>query len=318
MRRRQRIFVIAATDLADRMLRPRGLTRTGMDGLLSKPPEEVLMQATTMVTTGDGRALAVCEWGPPDGSPVFWLHGTPGSRYLRHPGDRYERAGLRVLTYDRPGYGESTRAVGRKVSDAAADVTAIADAFDIPRFGVAGVSGGGPPALGVAALARTRVTRCAAIVSGPPLDADGLNFFADLEEEDREFWRGVREHGEEYLLNEFEDTASWVRSGMPDLKFLPPDYQEMLQEAFVEGVRSGPWGFVDDFLALVAGWGFAIDDVVAPTKVMLARDDTSIPRGHAEWLSHRLPNGEVVWVGGDHFGPRDREEMELLRWVSGV
>ena len=126
--------------------------------------------------------------GSARGSPVFWLRGTPGSRYLRHPGDRYVRAGLRVLTYDRLGYGQSTRAAGRKVSDAAADVTAIADALGIDRFGVAGVSGGGPPALGVAALAPDRVTRCAAIVCGPPLDAFGLDFFADLDGEDRERW----------------------------------------------------------------------------------------------------------------------------------
>lgn len=275
------------------------------------------MQGATMVTAGDGRALAVCEWGPPDGSPMFWLHGTPGSRYLRHPGDRYERAGLRVLTYDRPGYGDSTRAAARTVSDAAADVTAIADAFGIDRFGVAGVSGGGPPALGVAALARDRVTRCAAIVCSPPFDAAGLDFFADVEEEDREFWQQVRERGEEYLLGEFEETVAWVRSGMPDLEFLPEDVRAMLHEAFGEGVRSGPWGFVDDCLAQVTGWGFVIDDVAAPTRVMLAREDTSVPPRHAEWLSQHLPNGEVVWVGGDHFGPRDEEEMALLEWVGG-
>ena len=271
-----------------------------------------------MVTAGEGRGLAVCEWGPPDGRPVFWLHGTPGSRYLRHPGDRYERAGLRVLTYDRPGYGESTRATRRKVSDAAEDVTAIADAMGIDRFGVAGVSGGGPPALGVAALAPDRVTRCAVIVCGPPFDAADLDYLADLEDEDRAFWRQTRERGEEYLLSEFEEAAAWVRSGMPDLEFLPQDYQEMLHEAFVEGVRSGPGGFVDDFLSLVTGWGFDVGDVVAPTRVMLAREDTSVPPAHAAWWSQHLTNGEVVWVDGDHFGPRDREEMELLEWVGGA
>lgn len=276
------------------------------------------MQSTTMVTTGDGRALAVCEWGPADGSPIFWLHGTPGSRYLRHPGDRYERAGLRVLTYDRPGYGESTRAPGRTVSDSAADVTAIADAFGLDRFGVAGVSGGGPPALAVAALATDRVTRCAAIVCGPPPEADGLDFLADLQEEDRAFWRQASERGEEYLLGEFEEAAAWVRAGMPDLGSGTPGYREMLQEAFGEGVRSGPWGFVDDFLAVTTGWGFAIEDVLAPTRVMLAREDTSVPPSHAAWLSQHLTNGEVVWVDGDHFGPRDAQEMELLAWVGGA
>ncbi|MBD3946122.1 alpha/beta fold hydrolase [Nocardioides ganghwensis] len=276
------------------------------------------MHATTMVPAGDGRVLAVCQWGPPDGSPVFWLHGTPGSRYLRHPGDQYERAGVRVLTYDRPGYGESSRAGGRTVSDSAADVTAIADFFGLERFGVAGVSGGGPPAFAVAALAPERVTRCAAIVCGPPLDAVGLDFFADLEDEDRVFWRQARDLGEEYLLGELEEGVAWLRSGMPGLESLPEDDRRMLHEAFSEAVRPGPWGYVDDFLAVVAGWGFAISDVVVPTRVMLAREDASVPPSHAAWWSQHLVDGEVVWVDGGHFGPRDEEEMELLAWVGGA
>lgn len=99
-------------------------------------------EATRIVRTPDGRALAVCAWGDPDGAPIFWLHGTPGSRFLREPGDGYARNHLRVYTYDRPGYGLSTRVPGRSVADAAADIRAIADAFGLEQFGVAGVSGG--------------------------------------------------------------------------------------------------------------------------------------------------------------------------------
>lgn len=62
-------------------------------------------EQTRIVSTADGRSLAVCVWGDPDGAPMFWLHGTPGSRFLREPGDAYARNHLRVYTYDRPGYG---------------------------------------------------------------------------------------------------------------------------------------------------------------------------------------------------------------------
>lgn len=44
---------------------------------------------TSIVRTPNQRDLAICEWGANDGSPVFYLHGTPGSRYLRHVGDGY-------------------------------------------------------------------------------------------------------------------------------------------------------------------------------------------------------------------------------------
>ena len=60
--------------------------------------------------TSDGRTLLFAEWGDRDGFPVFALHGTPGSRLLRHWDEsKYVDVGARVITYDRPGYGGSDR-----------------------------------------------------------------------------------------------------------------------------------------------------------------------------------------------------------------
>ena len=92
---------------------------------------------TETMTTSDGRTLAFCEWGDPAGTPVFSLHGTPGSRLGRHHDENvYRDAGVRAITYDRPGYGASTRHPGRRVADAPSDVAAIADALGLDRFAV--------------------------------------------------------------------------------------------------------------------------------------------------------------------------------------
>ena len=57
----------------------------------------------------DGRMLAWTEYGPADGRPVLHFQGTPGSRYSRHADeDVYERLGVRLLVFDRPGYGDGT------------------------------------------------------------------------------------------------------------------------------------------------------------------------------------------------------------------
>lgn len=131
---------------------------------------------TQRATTSDGRTLAFCEWGDPSGTPVFSLHGTPGSRLSRHPDEEvYRRANARVITYDRPGYGESTRHPGRRVADVAQDVVTIADALSLGSFAVMGGSGGGPHALACAALLPDRVTRCACIVGVAPLGDEGLS-----------------------------------------------------------------------------------------------------------------------------------------------
>src|SRR5690348_3851150 len=118
------------------------------------------------VTTPDGRTLAVAEWGDPNGLPLIVMHGTPGTRlsYWEDP-TIYARHGLRRLTYDRPGYGQSTRFPGRSVIDVIADVLAMTEALDIDKFVVSGGSGGGPHVLATAALLPDRVIRCLAAVS---------------------------------------------------------------------------------------------------------------------------------------------------------
>src|SRR4051794_39170038 len=96
----------------------------------------------------DDRVLAVEVSGALDGVPVFLLHGTPGSRSGPRPRTSVlYRQGVRLISYDRPGYGGSTRMQNRRVVDAAADVDAIADRMGVDRFAVVGRSGGGPHAL---------------------------------------------------------------------------------------------------------------------------------------------------------------------------
>jgi pimeloyl-ACP methyl ester carboxylesterase len=85
-----------------------------------------------------------------------------------------------LAVFDRPGFGGSTRQPGRTVADGARDVLTIADHLALDAFAVAGVSGGGPCALAVAAGAADRVTGCATIVSGPSLGVLDEDFLADL------------------------------------------------------------------------------------------------------------------------------------------
>src|SRR4051812_49452500 len=97
----------------------------------------------------------------------------------RHPDeDAVRELGIRVVTYDRPGYGRSTRHPGRRVVDCVGDVATIADELGIKRFAVSGASGGGPHALAIAARLPERVTRVACVVGAAPYDAEDLEWFA--------------------------------------------------------------------------------------------------------------------------------------------
>jgi pimeloyl-ACP methyl ester carboxylesterase len=133
------------------------------------------------VHTPDGRLLGVEDRGDPAGRPVLVHHGTPSSRLVIRYGpyvpDAAER-GLRLIRYDRPGYGESSPQPGHSVADTATDVRTICAELGIDRLATWGHSSGGRHVLACAALLPDLVTAAAAFGSPAPFDADGLDHFA--------------------------------------------------------------------------------------------------------------------------------------------
>src|SRR5690606_26440118 len=99
------------------------------------------------------RTLAYTQIGARSGPTVLYFHGAPGSRLeLLGLDDAFAEHGIRVVTADRPGYGRSTPLTGRTTADWATDVAALADHLDLDRFGVIGLSSGGPYTVACAAL----------------------------------------------------------------------------------------------------------------------------------------------------------------------
>src|ERR1700737_3174832 len=112
----------------------------------------------TTVRTPEGRNLRVQEGGDSKGRPVLVHGGTPNSGNMYRPHLELALAqGIRLISYDRPGYGGSTPQAGRTIADCTRDVRAIADALEIDRFAIWGISGGGPHALACAALLPERL-----------------------------------------------------------------------------------------------------------------------------------------------------------------
>ena len=281
-----------------------------------------------LIAVGGGRELDVREWGDPAGSPVFFLHGTPGGALLRHVdvdtgADLYAARQLRVLTYARPGYGRSTPRPGRRVVDDVDDVAAVADALGIERFGVTGVSGGGPAALAVAARLPDRVRAVAVVAGLVPFGAAGLDYFEGMDDDGRRWYADLTGPDQDLVLaREWQETQEWIRDELPRSD-LAPGLREMLVSSAEEAMRGGPSGMRDDYLAFVSDWGFDVGDVRVPVRLLYAEDDTDIPPGHARWLHDRLPGSELTWISGDHMGggveqERSDRELDLLAWAATV
>ena len=63
-------------------------------------------------------SLLVRDFGPSDAPAVIYHHGTPSCSLDVPCGWGNLPDGIRVITFDRPGYGQSTNVPGRQVADA--------------------------------------------------------------------------------------------------------------------------------------------------------------------------------------------------------
>jgi pimeloyl-ACP methyl ester carboxylesterase len=283
-----------------------------------------------VVHAADGRRLSTQMYGDPDGKPVFLLHGTPGSRLGPHPRSAVlHRLGIRLISFDRPGYGESDRLEGRRVADAAADVRAIADAYGLRKFAIVGRSGGGPHALACAALLPERTTKAAVLVSLAPRGADGLDWLGGMARSNvMEYtaasngYAGIAAHTKQVADAIRADPTSLIaklQAELPDPdKRVVADrgIRSKLVEAYAEAMRTSDYGWIDDTLAFSLPWGFDPVTVTVPVLLWHGANDVFSPASHARWLAGRIPNATViVQAGAAHFGALD-VLPDILRWLS--
>ncbi len=289
------------------------------------------------MTTTDGHTIGLAEYGPPDGRPVISIHGTPGSRYGGPPPDHphlYDELNARVIGFDRPGYGLSTRRAGRVAADAARDVETIADALGLDEFAVTGGSGGGPHCLAVASLLPARVTRAACVVGVAPLGSPGLpldQWTAGMTQGNvDEFTWSLT--GEAVLRPNLEKQAgddlarvavdptnplgeTYEMSDGDREIMARPEYAVRMQRLMQEAYRQGVDGWLDDDLAFTKPWGFDLSALKAPVTVWYGTDDTLVPPAHGNWLAQHVPNALVIRMSGGHLELVNRAE-ELLRWLT--
>jgi pimeloyl-ACP methyl ester carboxylesterase len=229
--------------------------------------------------------------------------------------------GVRLITFDRPGYGCSDRLEFRQVVDVVADVRAIADALEVEQFAVLGRSGGGPHALACAALLPDRVTRAGILVSVAPWNADGLDWFAGMSESNVLEYTTAATDPEE-LTAALVRTAAEIRiNPTSHVTKLGPEFpqsdQRMMADAclrallaqnYAEALRESADGWIDDSLAFCSPWGFDPADIKVPVLVWHGQDDVFSPMAHSRWLADRIPNASMlIQPGAAHFAA-----MEVL------
>lgn len=263
----------------------------------------------------DGRNLGFCEYGKPDGIPLLLFHGTPGSRkFGRFENVSWiEKFGLRIITPERPGYGMSDPAPGRKINDWATDVEELADHLGLDRFHVAGGSGGGPYALACAIHSPARVLSVTLFCTGCP--PESIRSSKEMQSGNRIVFF-LAKHAPFLLKALLAGTASTVKkhpekyfakmlSQFPeaDKRVLENENGESTIMHVKEAFRQGVGGAYHDMLLVSRPWHLDLDKIAVPVFLWHGTADTLMPVSSAREFSKLIPGCE------SHFMPNAGHQL---------
>jgi pimeloyl-ACP methyl ester carboxylesterase len=269
----------------------------------------------------DGRGLAYTEWGLPDGKPVLYFHGTPGSRLWCPDEEATAAAHVRLIAPDRPGFGRSDPLEGRTLADWPKDVEALADALQISSFAVVGVSGGAAYSAACAALIPERLSSVAIISSRALTKYNWAERPAAVEE-----WSP--EERAQFELAQVDPTAAadmaakQFADDVDPLEEFPELIHRMLEaaegdrwffedtlrtatfdahirETWRQGLDAIKWELIDVFRP----WGFRLADITLPVSIWHGSQDPRVKQQEIDFQANTIPNSSVVvWPDSGHLG----------------
>ncbi|MDA0261497.1 MAG: alpha/beta hydrolase [Proteobacteria bacterium] len=270
----------------------------------------VIDSATATAQLADGRKVAYCEYGAPDGIPLIALHGTPGSRINWRSADSAARAnGLRLIAPDRAGCGRSDPKPNRTIIDAANDVAEFTDILGIEKFLVIGLSGGGPHAAATAWKLPDRVIG-AALVSGmgPQTELDvwqelgrGYRLNFGLIRSAPIFARVAAAVMRRSVRSETGFVMSRLAAGLPsaDQRIMDdPRMKVELMAAVAESFYRGGSGAVRDLILFSRPWDFRLEEIAVPVLLWHGTEDAHTPIVMGRFVAARIPGCQATFLDG--------------------
>ncbi|WP_068826518.1 alpha/beta fold hydrolase [Pseudomonas sp. BMS12] len=259
-------------------------------------------EALAMAVLEDGRELAYQQYGCADGAPLLVFHGLPGCRLqaalLDEPA---RRLGVRLIAADRPGVGSSSPQPQRSILSWAADVEQLAEHLGLARFGVLGISCGGPYALACALRLRERLSFAGLVAGMGPMDIPALRrgqhpalrllfglarlypaLTAPMLGLDRRMFLGDP-------LAALHKLAGMLTE--PDRRFISiqTHLADLFASSLAEAYRPGVAGVQQEVRLIALPRGFAASEIAMPVHLYQGGQDRNVPPVMAEHMARELP-----------------------------
>ncbi len=282
--------------------------------------------AEDSLTLPDGRRLSWREFGDPSGYPVVNNHGgLLCGLDITSAQSAARRLGIRLISPDRPGVGDSTILKGRTTRDWVGDVTVLMDSLGLPRFGAFGWSLGGQYALGLGAGLPDRVSAVVVVAGCLPMNPDRIS---EVNRADRTILRLSSDHPRA-ARRTFRVMGASARA-LPSLleratsrQLSPPDRRALAElpdggfAHWMAHAMTQPEGMLEEYLAWARPWGFEARDVVASTKVWHGDDDELVPVAWSRRIVDEVEDAELNVVPGQgHFVAYSRWDEVLTPFAS--
>lgn len=263
-------------------------------------------QPLESIVAGDGRTLAFVRYGSRTGRPLYFFHGFPGSRLqaaLVH--EQALRADVCLVAIDRPGFGCSTLQPRRRILDWPGDVAAVADHLGHERFGVLGVSCGGPYALACARALPERIGYVGLLAAVGPMNLPRLNR-AQMPLL-RVMFALARIHPA--LVSPILALDRWLFRRNPNAAvdalarlMTPPDRHLLAVDpvagarfaaSLAEAYRQGIGGALREVRLIAVQGEFELRDIKLPVQVYQGDIDRNVPPQMGRYIANQLPHGKL-------------------------
>ncbi len=265
----------------------------------------------------DGRTLGFAEYGEPNGRAVFHFNGSGGSR-LEHPADLtiLTELGIRYISTDRPGHGNSTPQSDRELLDWPDDVAFLANNLGIDKFYVLGWSAGGVHALACAYKLPERIIAGAIVCGLAPPDRpnpykDYKGFLRLLMVLGRNFPTTVyvfRRMAAKQINKPNSKIGEKFIKSLPEVDQKPfenTEIKEMLIADIKEGYKQGGDGLARDDIIINFPWKFDIKRIQTRFDIWQGDKDKNVPLNQGQYQANLLPNNNFHLL-------KDKGHMLLL------